>query len=161
MPHTVAGTAAAARIIGFGVVSNFLSADLAGGSSVTVTTQVDSTYDFQTRYLNGQLWQGQAEGSAIAGTPLYYGTGGLPTQASNTGAPLNLVSVMIQSGNRNWFDAPIPVSLIVGDGIHPFPLPVWETIRAGTTVSVTYYNNTANYELRGGLVFVGAQLRRA
>lgn len=149
----------AQKILGYGVVSNFLASDLNAGASVTITTQIDATYDFQARYLCATLWQGAAEGSAIAGTPLPVGS--TNTQANNTGPCLNLVSVQIQSGNRQWFDAPIPLSLLAGDGQQPFPLPIWETIRAGSTFAVTYYNNTANYELRGGLIFHGAQLARA
>ncbi len=145
---------------GFGGILIDFTNEIAVGATGQARADIDATYDLEVRYLQGNIFASQAEGGALAGSPLYYGSGASQTASANTFAPLRQCRINFTSGNRDWFDEPIPANLVLGDGIHPFPLPVWRTIAAGTTINCVIVNGTAATEVKAEIALLGQQFVR-
>ena len=77
---------------------------------------------------------------ALPGTPLPRDSSA--TGANNTMATLGLVRCQISVSDYNWFSAPVPLSLLTGDGRAKGFLTTLPRIAANDRLRVTIFNDT-------------------
>lgn len=130
---------------------------IAAGSSLTTNLAIESGEDFVISDIQGSFRTAATFSSAVAGTPLPRDSS--VTAANNTMPTLELVRIQFSVSDFSLFSAPVPASLILGDGRARSFLTTMPRLASNDRLQITATNDTnevgTGVAIKGTIIFVG------
>ncbi|MBC6954010.1 MAG: hypothetical protein DYG93_11225 [Leptolyngbya sp. PLA2] len=131
---------------------------IAAGANAQASKAFSQNGTFILESLRAAVYIPSASGSAVAFTPAPRDA--VATRDSNTFMTLAAFRVELFTAGEPWFDAPVRLNLLVGDGRDPGYFTTRHTIPENVTVRGILYNDSGE-SVRAQLVFWGKRRYRA